>query len=147
MAPSAPVPRGLPGFRTPVITNPLCRFPTEEPLGIFAHPCRRVSMRRQALLAVVLLAGVAAPAFGQDVELKWKFKEGDKFYVEDVTVMKQSVAVVGQVIKEEQKTTTVTSYQIEKAGTAGIVVKMKIEGVDVRSDSPIGLYAKIMEKT
>jgi len=99
------------------------------------------------MAAVVLLAAIAAPAFGQEVQLQWKFKEGDKFYVEDVTVMKQNVAVVGQVIKEEQKTTTVTSYQIEKASTAGTVVKMKIEAVDVKSDSPINLYAKIMEKT
>src|SRR5437773_10702628 len=107
-------------------------------------------MFRHALwAAVALVAGAATPALalGQEVDLKWKFKQGDKFYVEDVTVMKQSVAVVGQVIKEEQKTTTVTSYQIEKAGTDGITVKMKIEGMDVKSDSPIGLYAKIMEKT
>ena len=105
-------------------------------------------MARHALWAsAVLLAALAVPAAGQEVQLKWKFKQGDKFYVEDVTVMKQSVAVLNQVIKEEQKTTTVTSYQIEKVGTEGITVKMKIEGMDVKSDSPIGLYAKIMEKT
>ena len=87
-------------------------------------------MPRHALWATaLLLAAAATPALGQEVDLKWKFKEGDKFYVEDVTAMKQSVAVVGQVIKEEQKTTTVTSYQIEKVSAAGTTVKMKIEAV------------------
>jgi len=38
--------------------------------------------RLAQMAAVVLLAAVAAPAFGQEVQLQWKFKEGDKFYVE-----------------------------------------------------------------
>ena len=58
--------------------------------------------RLAQMAAVVLLTAVAAPAFGQEVQLQWKFKEGDKFYVEDVTAMKQSVAVVGQVIQHAQ---------------------------------------------
>jgi len=90
---------------------------------------------------------MTAPVYGQEVQLKWKFKEGDKFYVEDVTVSKQVVVVIGQTQKVEQKTTVITSYEIQKVTSENIVVKMKIESADVRSDGGIGVYEKIMEKS
>ncbi len=104
-------------------------------------------MLRHALVGSVVLLAFAAPALGQEVELKWKFKEGDKFWVEDSNVQKQVVVVVGQTQKVEQKTTTITSYEITKVTSETIEVRMKIEAVDVRSDGGIGVYEKIMEKS
>jgi hypothetical protein len=105
-------------------------------------------MLRQTLLAVVaLVAGVAAPAYGQEVELKWKFKEGEKFYVEDISNMKQTVTALGQTQKVDQKTTTITSYTIKKVTTDSIEMVMKFENVEVKSDGPIGQFDKFMEKT
>lgn len=105
-------------------------------------------MPRHALLgAIALWVATSAPLSAQEATLKWKFKDGDKFYVEDSMQMKQTVSVLGQMQKVEQKSTTVTSYQILKVTTETITVKMKIEAVDVRSDAGISQFDKIMEKT
>src|SRR5438093_2888995 len=104
-------------------------------------------MLRQTFLGVtVLLAAVAAQAGTQDVKMQWKFKEGDKFYVEDISNSKQTLMVLGQVQKVEEKTTTVTSYTIKKVTTDSVVMVMQFEHVDVRSDGPAGQFSKFMEK-
>ena len=41
------------------------------------------------------LAGIALPAYGQ-VPLEWKFKQGDRFYVDTVTHLRQQMKVLGQ---------------------------------------------------
>jgi len=103
-------------------------------------------MLRQLLLGVVIL-GAAAPAYGQEVKLRWKFKEGDKFYVEDVQTTKTDVSVLGQQIKEEAKTTTVTSYTVKSVKSDSIVLVQKIESVDSRSQGGLGgSTEKIKEK-
>jgi hypothetical protein len=105
-------------------------------------------MLRQAFLAgAVLLAAVAAPALGQEANLKWKFKEGDKFYVEDVTTMKETVNLAGlDEQKAENKVTMVTSYSINKVTSEAVTAKMKIEHVAVKSDgkgsSMLGKFLK-----
>jgi Family of unknown function (DUF6263) len=105
-------------------------------------------MLRQAFLATaVLLAAVTAPVMGQEVELKWKFKEGDKFYVEDVTNMKEYVNLAGlEEQKVESKVTLVTSYAIKKVTSETVVAKMKMEHVAVKSEgkaaSPLGKLLK-----
>jgi hypothetical protein len=104
-------------------------------------------MLRQALLGViVLLATVAGPAYGQEVKLQFKFKEGDKFYVEDVSKTKETVAAVGVTQTTDNKVTTVTSYTIKKVTTDSTEVDMKIESVDIQSNSQDGLIGKIMGK-
>jgi hypothetical protein len=106
-------------------------------------------MLRQALLGVaVLLAGVAAPAYGQDVKLQLKFKEGDKFYVEDVNKSKETVGLpaAGVTQTTENKVTSVTSFTIKKVTTESTEVEMKIESVEVQSNGTDGLLGKIMGK-
>jgi hypothetical protein len=105
-------------------------------------------MLRQALLSVaVLLAGVAAPVQAQEVKLQWKFKEGEKIYVEDVMNKKTILSVQGQPIKSEQKTTFIISYTVKKATSASTILVMKFEDVEVRTESGVGgAFDKIMEK-
>jgi hypothetical protein len=111
-------------------------------------------MQRHCLLGVVvLLAGVGAPAYGQEgIKLQWKFKEGSKFYVEEAQTSKLNVTVLGMQVKEEGKTTIVTSYHIKKVGTDSIVMVQKFEEVDHKSQGELGgatekLYGKLKGAT
>ena len=76
-------------------------------------------MLRRAWVAVVLvLGGLAAPASAQEgqgtTKLQWKFKAGEKFYLEDVSTMKITGSFGDKDIKQTQKTTLVTSYEIRE---------------------------------
>jgi hypothetical protein len=109
-------------------------------------------MRRSAWVGVLLIFALATPAFGQGAtKLQWKFKEGDKFWVEDISSMKQKVEFMGQKMEQSMKTTMVTSYTIKKAGseggTDGTVLTQKIEAVTVKSEGGLGGdLEKVMEK-
>jgi hypothetical protein len=103
-------------------------------------------MLRHALLFVVVV--LAAPVYGQEVQLKLKFKEGEKFWVEDVTTTKQTVTTLGQAIMSEEKTTMLTSYTVKKVTADAIVLDMKIEDVQVKTEAGLGgELSKILEKT
>jgi len=104
-------------------------------------------MRRKAWVAVLLLfGGLTAPAHGQ-VKMEWKFNEGDKFYVEDVSTMKQKIEFQGKGFDQTLKTTMVTSYTVKKKNTDSVVLEQKIEGVDVKSMGGLGgEMDKMMEK-
>src|SRR5262245_21652943 len=106
-------------------------------------------MLRQALVAVVILVvSAVAPAYAQEVKLQWKFKEGDTFWVEEVSSTKTTVSVAGTpLVKSEEKTTSLTSFTVKKVAGDSVVVEMKKEDVVARSDSPLGeMTAKIAEK-
>ena len=104
-------------------------------------------MLRQASLGVImLLATIAGPAYGQEVKLQLKFKEGDKFYVEDVNKSKETVTAVGITQTTENKITSVTSFTVKKVTTDATEVDMKIESVDVQSNGQDGLLGKVMGK-
>jgi hypothetical protein len=104
-------------------------------------------MLRQALLAVIVsLATVAVPAYGQDVKLRMKFKEGDKFYVEDIAKSKETIGIAGQTVNAENKTTMITSFEVKKVTSDDLVTVMKVENVKVETDAPGGQLAKITEK-
>jgi hypothetical protein len=94
---------------------------------------------------VVLVFGVlAAPALGQGpTKLKWKFKEGDKFYVEDISNLKEKIELMGKPIEQKQKTTMVTSYKVTKVDSDSTTLISKIEEVKVQSEG--GLSSKLDE--
>jgi len=102
-----------------------------------------------ALATLVLLGGLTAPAFGQ-VKIEWKFKEGDKFYVEEVSNVKSSFQIMGNNIDQTQKTTTIASYTIKKSTDKEVVMEQKIESVKTKVEGGFGGEAggldKIMEK-
>jgi hypothetical protein len=106
-------------------------------------------MLRQALLGVaVVFAGAAAAPQGQEIKLQWKFKEGEKIYVEDVMVSKLALSVLGQVQESEEKTTMVTSYTVTKVTSSKIEMVMKIEDADSRGKGGLGgQLGKFIAKT
>jgi hypothetical protein len=102
-------------------------------------------MLRQTILgAAVLFATLAAPACGQEVKMQFKFKEGDKFYVEDVTKSKETIGAGCIKQTSDNKVTMVTSFEVKKVTTDSCVLAMKVESVKVVSKE--ALLGKIMEK-
>src|SRR5207253_11009480 len=106
-----------------------------------------MTMLRKAWVgAVLVFDGLSVPAYGQ-VKMEWKFNEGDKFYVEDVSTMKQKIEFMGKGFDQTLKTTMVTSYTVKTKGTDTVVLVQKIEGVDVKSMGGLGRdMDKMMEK-
>src|SRR5262245_10655360 len=106
-----------------------------------------MTMLRKAWIgAVLVFSGLSVPAYGQ-VNMEWKFNEGDKFYVEDVSTMKQKIGFMGKDIDQTQKTTMVTSYTVKKKTGNEVVLEQKIEGVDVKVMGGLGGdLDKMMEK-
>jgi hypothetical protein len=88
----------------------------------------RVTIVAGLLLAAVLPAGARAA-------LEWKFKDGEKFYIEAVTDTKQTVTVGDKATTSSSKFTTVSSFVVKKAGD-GYSVEQTIEGVKVTSSKP-----------
>jgi Family of unknown function (DUF6263) len=106
-------------------------------------------MLRQVLLGLaVASAFVAAPAFAQEVKMQLKFKEGDKFWVEEVANQKQKITVMGQDIQIDMKVTTIRSFTVQKVTSQDIVLAMKIEDVDVKSEGPLAaIFDQVTGKT
>ena len=73
-------------------------------------------MSRQRWQAVVLVIGaLVVPAQAQaQVQLHWKLREGDKFYLETTGTAKQTMKVMGTPIQQEVETTAVDSYKVVK---------------------------------
>lgn len=89
-----------------------------------------------ALSIAVLCA--AGPAYGQEVKLQFKFKEGEKLWYEEVAAAKTSFNVMGQALKSTMTTTTITSYTVKKVTPENVVLAMKIEDVDTKSEGGLG---------
>jgi len=89
---------------------------------------------RGTMGAGLLLAVAVLPARAQTA-LEWKFKDGEKFYVEAVTDTKQTVTIGDKATTSASTFTTVSSFVVKKAGD-GYSVEQTIEGVKVTSDKP-----------
>src|SRR5262249_51794720 len=103
-------------------------------------------MRQSTGWALALvLSGMTVPAYGQD-KLAWKFKEGDKFYLENVTGMKQTIEVAGQEIKQEIDATMVARFTVKKKTKDGVEMAVKYESVKAKGKGQgIEAVTKIME--
>jgi hypothetical protein len=84
--------------------------------------------------AVLILAGASLPVQAQ-TKLEWKFTEGEKFYLEEVTDQKMTMGVMGQEFKINSKTTKVTSYTVKRVAGAVTTMEMKIESVEAKTDN------------
>jgi hypothetical protein len=98
-------------------------------------------MLRRSWVGVVLVVGLlAAPVRAQDqVKLEWKLNEGDKFYVEDVSTLKQKIEIMGKVIDQTIKTTMITSYTVKKKTDEGTLIEQKFEDVVVKQQGGLGV--------
>src|SRR5207237_10782048 len=95
-----------------------------------------VSLRR-LVGALVLIAGLAAPAPGKEVTLKWDFQKGKPFYQEMTTTTKQTMKVMGMEVTQNQTQKFVFSWTpIEQDKDKNWIVDQEI--VAVMMDIEIG---------
>ncbi len=90
-------------------------------------------LRRGGLVAVLILVAAGAPASAQ-VELAWKWKEGDKFYLESVSRFKQSLTLkdINREVKQEVEYATVLGFEVKTTGAEkNIVLEQRIESLKV----------------
>jgi len=88
---------------------------------------------RGTLGAGLLLLGLVLPAPAR-AALEWKFKEGDKFYVEAVTETKQTITIDEKKTTSASTFTTVNSFVVKKADAGSYTLEQTVEGVKVKSD-------------
>jgi Family of unknown function (DUF6263) len=99
-------------------------------------------LERCSIGAVLALAVLALPARAQ-VQLEWKFKEGDKFYLETVNSFKQSMKTLGKELKQDLDMTFVFSVAVQKVNPdKSAVLEEKVESVEVKNTGgPTGAIA------
>jgi len=93
-------------------------------------------LQHRGFLALALVAGLAAPALGQDkATLGWKFEPKKTFWQEMTTETKQTMKVMGTDVNQNQKQTFYFSWTPDEATPdGGWKIKQKIEGVKMSID-------------
>lgn len=93
-------------------------------------------VRQVALLGVLVLGILAAPARGQ-APLQWKFP--DKFYIEFKTDYQQTIKVLGQELKESQDIALILAVTVQERKPDGsVVLDQKVEWVKAVKDDGTG---------
>jgi len=86
--------------------------------------------KSRTFVALVALAGLGLPAYGQNVDLKWKFEKNKPYYQELTTKTEQKLNVMGMDIVQNQEQTFYFSWTpVEEKQDKSWVIKQKIEGV------------------
>jgi hypothetical protein len=83
-------------------------------------------LSRAALGSLLALAALATPAPGQ-AKLQWKFKEGDKFYLEEKLVSKSTTQLGEQKVPFEQTQTRISAMVVKKQTGDSIELEQRIE--------------------
>jgi len=93
-----------------------------------------------------LLLLALVPAAPAQTALEWKFKEGDKFFIEAVTETKQTVTLADKPTTSASTYTTVSSFVVKKAEAGSYTLDQTIEGVQVKSakadDSTVAIASR-----
>jgi hypothetical protein len=89
-------------------------------------------MLRRAVLAAVVLSALAGRASAQ-VQLEWKFKAGDKFYLEQRVVTESSTTIFGMKQAEKQNQQIILSFVVKSADANGYVLEQRIESWRIKS--------------
>jgi hypothetical protein len=86
-------------------------------------------MLGRAVLAILVVSTLAGPASAQDKpeKLEWRFKEGQKFYLEQRVDNDTTITVLGMKQAEKQNTQIVLSYVVKSAGPDGFVLEQRVE--------------------
>ncbi len=97
-----------------------------------------------ALFTSVLLALALAPT-ADDVTIRWKLAKDDTFYTKTVTVMEQTMSVMGNDMEQNHTQTAVSKYKVLKADETGTVIEQTTVRTVVEGNIPgIGDAAKKM---
>jgi hypothetical protein len=98
-------------------------------------------LSRCSIGAVLALALAAVPAPAQQVQLEWKFKSGDKFYLETVNSFKQSMKTLGREVRQDLDLTFLFSVTVDKVNPddKSAVLVQKVESIEAKNTgSPTG---------
>lgn len=93
-------------------------------------------MRTCTTLAVMLVFAGLSQA--QEAPLEWKFKEGDKFYVEEKTKVKMTVEVLGMEVKQDINTIRQSVFTVKKKTEKGYLLEQKFQewSSDIKGGPP-----------
>ncbi|MCI0703511.1 MAG: DUF6263 family protein [Planctomycetia bacterium] len=72
----------------------------------------------------LLVVAFALAAPGDEVNLKWKLKEGDTFYAKNRVVLEQTLTVMGKDVEQSTMTDTVVRYKVKTVTRTSTVVEM-----------------------
>jgi hypothetical protein len=99
------------------------------------------------MLAALVLFAVASPARGQ-TPLQWKFKEGDKFSLEETLTSKMTTTAGGQKYAVDQTQSRVSSFVVKKVTGGTFEMEQKIESWKIQGASSLPLEegTKLMEE-
>jgi hypothetical protein len=103
-------------------------------------------MPRRACLIFLGIACWTGTALGQ-VELKWRLKTGDTFYLETATTRKQTVRFMGQDTKTDQQYVTVSKYLVARANDDGsLVLEQKFLSVKPKTEGAADAMPAVLNK-
>jgi hypothetical protein len=88
-------------------------------------------LQRFRLVFAVLIAAVALPAYGQEVELGWKFAKDAKFSQSMKTKTSQTMKLMGQDVKQEQEQEFVFTWTVKDVNDKAVVLEQKIDSVNM----------------
>lgn len=92
-------------------------------------------MRIRTGLVLACFTFVALPVHGQTT-LEWKLKEGDKFFMKNVTITKQTVEVAGQKTPMGSTQTTISSMTVLKKTADTVVLRQQVEEQLMQAEGP-----------
>jgi Family of unknown function (DUF6263) len=95
-------------------------------------PCRRTSMMRRGLLAILVLTALAGSASAQTT-LEWKFFEGQKFFLEQRTDSNFTVTVLGMETTEKQNQQIISSFVVKTVEKDSFVLEQRVESWKLKS--------------
>jgi hypothetical protein len=88
-------------------------------------------------MAAVLALGLLSLPVSAEVTLEWKFKEGDKFYLQTDSNLAQTITSAGTEVKQQIDQSMVSSFTVKKKNADGsLVLEQKIENVTVKTSGP-----------
>src|SRR5262245_12383413 len=94
----------LPGCAVVTMILPLRGYAHNNESPVYSW--KEFAVRKsRGFVAVLLVAALAVPAFGQNADLKWKFEKGKKYYQELSTKTEQKMNVMGMDITQNQEQT------------------------------------------
>jgi hypothetical protein len=91
-------------------------------------------MSKIGLMALAALLAFLPNALGADIQLVWKFKEGETFFVEKVETLKQSAELITNPVTQESEITTVVGFRVIKVTADTITLEQKFAGAKLKGD-------------
>ena len=105
-------------------------------------------MQRITLLTAIILVSLLADSAHAQESLAWKFKEGDRFYLEEKTTVKESIKVLGNTEEKEEVQLNVVSFVVQKKTADSVVLVQTIEELttDVKKGNADPMAQQMLDK-